>query len=218
MGYLSSKILIYTFLVEKAVRPHILPVSTVQAVLTSNSGSSEALFNDGVSPSFTFSTALECCCHMPCLSSCNFYGNVRILSNEFLLADARNRRISFLNTEGQCIIGVRIRAMMPLIAYEVVINIYLNILFIIPLRSKFRSSAVVGSSVLHSSSEMYTYRHGSGKMRNLALRTFIGSCATLLSSAVNLTVLMAVGGEPSWLCLMLCNADSTFRTRSHWAK
>lgn len=46
-------------------------------------------------------------------------------------------------------------------------------------------------------------------MRVLAFRTFIGSCATLVSSVVNLTVLMAVGGEPGWMCLMLCNADST---------
>lgn len=46
-------------------------------------------------------------------------------------------------------------------------------------------------------------------MRALAFRTFVGSCATLISSVVNLTVLMAVGGEPGWMCLMLCNADST---------
>lgn len=55
---------------------------------------------------------------------------------------------------------------------------------------------------------MYSYRHGNGEMRTLALRTLVGSCATLLSSVVNLTILMAVHGEPAWLCLMLCNADS----------
>ncbi|KAF2207473.1 hypothetical protein CERZMDRAFT_3662, partial [Cercospora zeae-maydis SCOH1-5] len=90
-------------------------------------------------------------------------------------------RIAFIDTEGKCIVGMEIRALMPLISFEVVVNVYLNILFIIPLRSK-----------------------------RLALRTFIGSCATLLSSVVNLTVLMSVGGEPAWMCLMLCNADILF--------
>lgn len=42
----------------------------------------------------------------------------------------------------------------------------------------------------------------------MALRTFIGSCATLTSSVVNLTVLMILKGEPGWICLMCCNADS----------
>ncbi|KXT18755.1 hypothetical protein AC579_2718 [Pseudocercospora musae] len=110
------------------------------------------------------------------------------------------RRISFIDTQGSCIIGMEKRAMMPLIIFEVVVNAYLNILFIIPLR------------------KMYSYRHGNGRMRNLALRTFVGSCATLASSVVNLTVLMAVGGEPGWLCLMLCNADILLCVLIlHWA-
>lgn len=46
----------------------------------------------------------------------------------------------------------------------------------------------------------------------MALRTFIGSCATLTSSVVNLTVLMVLNGEPGWICLMCCNADSKLRS------
>ncbi|KAM3419219.1 hypothetical protein BST61_g5160 [Cercospora zeina] len=101
-------------------------------------------------------------------------------------------RIAFIDTKGNCIVGMEKRALMPLISFEVVVNVYLNILFIIPLR------------------RMYSYRRGNGNMRRLALRTFVGSCATLLSSVVNLTVLMSVGGEPAWMCLMLCNADILF--------
>lgn len=65
------------------------------------------------------------------------------------------------------------------------------------------------------------------RLRRLAKKTFIGSCCTLASSITsvisglptkdheltrrdfrNLTVLMALNGEESWLCLMCCNSDS----------
>lgn len=44
----------------------------------------------------------------------------------------------------------------------------------------------------------------------MAFRTFVGACATTVSSIVNLTVLTAIHGEPGWICLMLCNADGTY--------
>lgn len=51
----------------------------------------------------------------------------------------------------------------------------------------------------------------------MAFRTFIGSCATLTSSVVNLTVLMILKGEPGWICLMCCNADILFSVLVlHW--
>ena len=53
------------------------------------------------------------------------------------MADEAPRRISFIDTKGKCIIGMEKRAMMPLIIFEVVVNAYLNILFIIPLRSTY---------------------------------------------------------------------------------
>jgi hypothetical protein len=44
----------------------------------------------------------------------------------------------------------------------------------------------------------------------MALRSFYGSCATLITSVVNLSILMALKGEPGWICLMCCNADILF--------
>ncbi|KAF7195278.1 hypothetical protein HII31_03484 [Pseudocercospora fuligena] len=162
--YMSTKVLIYTFLVEKAW--------IVRGCLKRRIESRLYLFN--------------------CFGMLLPYAIAVVLN--FIW------RISFIDTKGKCIIGMEKRAMMPLIIFEVVVNAYLNILFIIPLR------------------KMYSYRHGTGRMRNLALRTFVGSCATLTSSVVNLTVLMAVGGEPGWLCLMLCNADILFCVLVlHWA-
>lgn len=81
--------------------------------------------------------------------------------------------------------------MLPLIIFDVAVNVYLTALFLVPLR------------------QLYSYKSNSNTMlHTMALRTFIGSCATLTSSVANLTVLMVLKGEPGWICLMLCNADS----------
>lgn len=102
-------------------------------------------------------------------------------------------RISYINDSGVCIIGMQKIAMMPLITFDVVLNVYLTILFIIPLR------------------QLYSYQHNTNRaLRTMALRTFLGSCATLTSSVVNLTILMVLKGEPGWICLMCCNADILF--------
>jgi len=66
----------------------------------------------------------------------------------------------------------------------------------------------------------------SRRLQSLIKRTFVGSCLTMASTVVcvssitwflagvwliyfrNLSVLMAVNGEPAWLCLICCKADS----------
>lgn len=84
-------------------------------------------------------------------------------------------------------------AMLPLIIFDVVVNVYLTMLFILPLRN------------------LYSYQHNTNRaLRTMAFRSFIGSCATLTSSVVNLTILMVLKGEPGWICLMCCNADILF--------
>ncbi|KAK1754568.1 hypothetical protein QBC47DRAFT_402982 [Echria macrotheca] len=98
---------------------------------------------------------------------------------------------------GQCIIGMKKLAMIPLIAFDLLVNIYLTILFLIPL------------SGLYSFKNMRETR-GNRRLRTVALRTFIGCVCTLISSIVNLTVLMALEGEPGWVCLMCCNSDILF--------
>ncbi|KAK0740207.1 hypothetical protein B0T18DRAFT_332255, partial [Schizothecium vesticola] len=98
---------------------------------------------------------------------------------------------------GQCIIGMKKVAMIPLITFDLLVNIYLTILFLIPLSS------------------LYSFRNmqqtkGNRRLRTVAARTFIGSICTLISSIVNLSVLMALDGEPGWVCLMCCNSDILF--------
>ncbi|KAF2650765.1 hypothetical protein K491DRAFT_782398 [Lophiostoma macrostomum CBS 122681] len=109
-------------------------------------------------------------------------------------------RIAYINDDGICTIGMKKISMLPLIIFEVIVNVYLTILFIIPLR------------------KLYSYQHNSNKkLHSIAFRTFIGSCATLTSSVVNLTILMVLKGEPGWICLMCCNADILFSVLVlHW--
>lgn len=109
-------------------------------------------------------------------------------------------RFAYINDEGVCIIGMKKFAMLPLIIFDVVVNVYLTTLFLIPLR------------------KLYSYQHNiNTALRTVALRTFVGSCATLTSSVVNLTVLMVLRGEQGWICLMCCNADILFSVIIlHW--
>ncbi|KAF2629989.1 hypothetical protein BU25DRAFT_262511 [Macroventuria anomochaeta] len=102
-------------------------------------------------------------------------------------------RITYINEKGVCIIGMQKIAMLPLITFEVIVNIYLTLLFILPLR------------------KLYSYRHSTNpKLNRMAFRSLIGSLATLTTSVANLTVLMILRGEPGWICLMCCNADILF--------
>ncbi|TQW00516.1 hypothetical protein IF1G_00447 [Cordyceps javanica] len=52
--------------------------------------------------------------------------------------------------------------------------------------------------------------HANARLRTVVIRTFVGSCCTLVSSIVNLSVLMALNGEPGWVCLLCCNCDILF--------
>ncbi|KAG6268977.1 hypothetical protein E4U47_004359 [Claviceps purpurea] len=98
---------------------------------------------------------------------------------------------------GECIIGMQSLAMIPLISFDTVVNMYLTVIFIIPLR------------------QLYSYRNmprtlANARVRSVAIRTFGGAVCALISSITNLSVLMTLRGEPGWVCLMCCNCDILF--------
>ncbi|KAI8153621.1 hypothetical protein K4K49_002293 [Colletotrichum sp. SAR 10_70] len=99
--------------------------------------------------------------------------------------------------DGQCYIGMQKVSMIPLISFDAVVNVYLTILFLIPLKSLY-------------SFKNFPKTPANVRLRTVALRTFVGALCTLTSSIVNLTVLMALDGEPGWVCLMCCNSDILF--------
>ncbi|KAF7941679.1 uncharacterized protein EAE97_006516 [Botrytis byssoidea] len=107
----------------------------------------------------------------------------------------------FANYEnGECRIGMKQVAMIPLIAFDILVNVYLTFLFLVPLQG------------------LYSYKNNpNSQTRTVALRTFIGSCCALTSSVVNLTLLLVLKGEPGWVCLMCCNLDILFSVLVlHW--
>lgn len=92
------------------------------------------------------------------------------------------------------------KSTLPLIIFDAVLNFYLTLLFVVPLR------------------KLYSYKNSpNSALRTITLRSFVGSLATLTSSVVNLTVLMILKGEAAWICLMCCNADVLFSVLVlHW--
>ncbi|KAF7549447.1 hypothetical protein G7Z17_g6374 [Cylindrodendrum hubeiense] len=106
-------------------------------------------------------------------------------------------RIAKIDENGVCIIGMRSISMIPLISFDAIVNIYLTILFLIPLKNLYSFKSMPKTAA-------------NERLQNVAFRTFVGSCCTLISSIVNLSVLMALNGEPGWVCLMCCNSDILF--------
>ncbi|KAI4760196.1 hypothetical protein E4T51_06765 [Aureobasidium sp. EXF-12344] len=163
--YMTTKIMIYYFLVEK--------VHIIRTASTSRFKSKLWLFN--------------------------FFGvicpYVVLVVLNFVF------RIAYINERGVCVIGMKRRALVPLITFDIVLNVYLTSLFLHPLR------------------QCYTFKQGTkSSMRILVVRTFVGSCATLLMSVVNLSVLTILDGEPGYICLCLCNLDILFTVCVlHWA-
>ncbi|KAK7977566.1 hypothetical protein PG988_005056 [Apiospora saccharicola] len=80
-------------------------------------------------------------------------------------------RISRLEN-GRCIIGARRSVLVPLIACDVLVNIYLTTLFLIPLRNLNSSTGMLRTSA-------------NARLRSIALRTFIGACCTATSSIIH---------------------------------
>ncbi|KAM0329129.1 hypothetical protein ACHAQA_004425 [Verticillium albo-atrum] len=99
--------------------------------------------------------------------------------------------------DGLCVIGMQKVSMIPLISFDAVVNIYLTILFLIPLKNLY-------------SFKNFPKTPANIRLRTLAMRTFVGALCTTVSSIINLTVLMALNGEPGWVCLMCCNSDILF--------
>ncbi|KAF1808596.1 hypothetical protein P152DRAFT_214120 [Eremomyces bilateralis CBS 781.70] len=179
--YVTTKVMVYYFLVEKAVSYNRTQTNGHSLTMTKYiiRGSRKPRLKDR-------------------LWKINFFG----MMCPYLIIIVLNFvfRIAYIDDGGQCIIGMKKAAMIPLITFDVIVNVYLTILFLIPLR------------------RLYSYKHDTNhSLRIMALRTFIGSCATLISSVANLTVLMLLNGEPGWICLMLCNADVLFTAIVlHW--
>ncbi|RPB05757.1 hypothetical protein L873DRAFT_1661951 [Choiromyces venosus 120613-1] len=167
--YLSSKVFIYFFLVEK--------------VFIVRRGNRSSRFKDKL---FLFNT-----CGM-LLPYCV------VITLTFVFRNAE------IDEKGQCKIGLKLPANIPLLIFDMTINIYLTILFLKPLHG------------------LWSFQNGTklkqGRLHRVAFRTFIGSCATLVSTLGNLVSLIVLRGkEPGWICLTVCTSDILFSVLVlHW--
>ncbi|KAJ3925262.1 MAG: hypothetical protein NXY57DRAFT_1032388, partial [Lentinula lateritia] len=83
-------------------------------------------------------------------------------------------RDSSVRGDGVCVIGLKAFATIPLIAYDLSLNIFLTAMFMCPLW------------VLHPISP---------KLRSVAKRTLYGATISLISSAVNITIMLLLSGN-----------------------
>ncbi|KAJ7767288.1 hypothetical protein B0H16DRAFT_1716908 [Mycena metata] len=86
-----------------------------------------------------------------------------------------------------CVIGLKPTASIPLLSYDLFINILLTTLFLWPL---LRST------------------HSSARLRRVATRTLVASAMALTTSTINIAVLTIMKGRQlGWLCLACCGVD-----------
>ncbi|KAF9078373.1 hypothetical protein BDP27DRAFT_1309489 [Rhodocollybia butyracea] len=154
--YATSKILIYSFLIEK-----------VYLVW---------------SPSADNSRRLKSPIYIGCMVMLGIYSVVIAL----MIAG----RIHFFDGEGICIIGLQRYSSFTLLAYDLLINVVLTVLFLWPvLRANLANP----------------------RLKSVAIRTLVASAVALTTSTVNILVLSLLHGhERGWVCLGSCGADVIF--------
>ncbi|KIK62278.1 hypothetical protein GYMLUDRAFT_42223 [Collybiopsis luxurians FD-317 M1] len=96
-------------------------------------------------------------------------------------------RDSTVRADGVCVIGLKSFATIPLIVYDLSLNVFLTAMFLWPL---WVSNPI------------------SPRLRSVATRTLYGATISLLSSAINIVVMLVLSGnELGWVCLSGCISD-----------
>lgn len=105
---------------------------------------------------------------------------------------------------------MKLAAMIPLIGFDAIVNVWIIIL-VTPDAWLTRQQIYLTILFLVPLLNLYSFRNKLNMtLRKTALRAFVGSCITLSTSVANLLILMLLKGEPGYICLMCCNADSEF--------
>ncbi|KAJ6577010.1 hypothetical protein DFH09DRAFT_1148969 [Mycena vulgaris] len=116
------------------------------------------------------------------------------LYSAVVLAMFFGRIEQFREGDGACVLGLKPTASLPLLAYDLYINILLTALFLYPL---LRSA------------------HANARSRRVATRALVASGAALTTSTVNIAILTAMKGrELGWVCLASCGLDVIFNAEA----
>ncbi|KAI8099795.1 uncharacterized protein BX664DRAFT_322130 [Halteromyces radiatus] len=111
---------------------------------------------------------------------------------------------SIMTSTGQCYIGLQPIANIPVLVYDTIFNLYMTILFVIPLIR-------VGRGV-------NSFEWKSSRLFEITKRSLIASTVCLVASFANaLSATIMYGRQRSWLCLMCCTIDVTINVLTiHW--
>ncbi|KEF58738.1 uncharacterized protein A1O9_06664 [Exophiala aquamarina CBS 119918] len=138
------------------------------------------------------------------------FGSIAILSFMFPVAEL---------TDGRCRIGLPFKITLPLLIYDVTINLYLtghflhfSRPFMLPDILK-RLPLTMRSPYIRNTKLDFPTRPKDGRqdnLRTLAKRTLKGMCVMLLATTINLSILFYMSGrEDEWMCFMFCTLDGT---------
>jgi hypothetical protein len=140
------------------------------------------------------------------------FGSIAILSFIFPVAEF---------PDSKCHIGLPFKITLPLLIYDITINLYLTshfLYFVRPgmvggmvanVRSVFTKKATAGDTASRRSVRLETWRQHN--LRKLAKRTLYGMCVMLLATTVNLVILFYMSGhEEEWMCFMFCTLDGMY--------
>ena len=137
-------------------------------------------------------------------------------------------------TDGRCRIGLPRFVTIPMLSFDVVINILLTLVFVYLLSPLVRAGSLstaafpvsrfttsLGSLCSRSSAriglDICPNDHLRAKrIEKLLWRTLIGSCLVLVPTVGNMAILTSLKGrELGWVCLTACSFDSRYVTILH---
>lgn len=132
-----------------------------------------------------------------------------------------------LPQDGRCRMGLRRYAAIPLLSFDLFINILLTLVFVYLLGPVIRSNnqAIPSPSASHLALWLCSCRQRkrhpevrvhtgnpqvAKRIENLLWRTFVGACLVMVTTAANLLQLTILEGkEWGFVCLTLCTLDIT---------
>jgi hypothetical protein len=123
-------------------------------------------------------------------------------------------------TDYKCRIGLPFKITLPLLIYDITINVYLTCHFVYFARPQMKKWA---SKQLTSLPHLRIFQHlhdaevdarsaaanrQQSNLTMLARRTLKGMCVMLSATIVNLAILFHMSGrEEQWMCFLLCSLD-----------
>lgn len=155
------------------------------------------------------------------------FGTIAILGFMWPLSDISPE-------DGQCRIGLPHYVTIPLLTFDVFLNIILTITFLYLLAPVARSNnfGIPGLRISHVTTWINTHCHGSRsqgvelratnphvakRLDKLLLRTFVGSCLVLPPTIGNLTqLLIQRDRDLGFVCLLLCTCDGEWLTSNYF--